>query len=162
LAAFVLLVPSFGALSAENDVTLRLPGAKAPDLFLRLARELNGAVPAGSMVVAPQKVSIWVPVLQHHAYPMMVRRTYLERFRRHLGSRETDDRILMTRFVSGGRVPDLARERFEVGLDLYAIQGVCIRRNRRNSGIRQILHQRGFRRQSKISGFEIWTRLVES
>lgn len=162
LAAYGVLVPSYSGLSSENessgsslaDPALRLgyPKLKVDPIAYRLAAALNQAVPAGSYVVAPHAVNMWIPTFHGHAYPLKVRR-YLK-----LENDSLRERREMIGYVAGGgskRAPAVFRE----GLDRYSVQGVCLRDSERADEARAILIAAGFRRTAReLEDYEIWVR----
>ncbi len=157
LAAFVVYVPSYSALSEKNrGLRLGFPGLKVPEVEYSFAEALNRLAGPGSLVLAPEPVTAWIPTFHGHADPLVVR-LYLrpKGMRNFLGSRNVNRREDMVAFVEGRR--PRASELFQEGLDLYPLRGVCLS-TRRPRVARQALRQAGFRREVAGESYEIWLR----
>jgi len=163
--AFLVYVPEFSAISERNqgagDVGIRIgrPRPKVPDDLYRWAAALNNLVPAGSFVVAPPDIGMWLAVMHHRAYPLQVRKLYLIRQRENLGDDDVKLRALMTQYVGGAAegVPH-AGAHFESGLEKYDIRGVLLRNSGRAVEARRILEKSGFEREMRAIDYEIWIR----
>lgn len=157
LVTFALCVPRYSGLSPLNRVRIHLPESKTPRLEYHWAAKLNQSVPPGSYIVAPYAISTWIPTFPHHAYPLQVR-NYLRLSSGHLSQDEIRERTLMTRYVSGVKLPLTASDVFSKGLTRFNIAGVCIRRSRVSNDARQILQGQGFHRTAQDERYEIWIR----
>ena len=163
LTAFVLFVPSFGALSEQNHgpgTPLRLgaPGLKVPPIAYRWASALNDSVPPGSRVLAPHYVSVWVPTFHEHAFPVSVRGAYLREIKRHVGTPRAVLRQVMTDYVGGTSEHEQAAAIFRRGLSELDVKGVMLRSNDRSREARAILREAGFQRTLSAIDHEIWVR----
>ncbi len=163
-AAFAAFVPRFGGLSERNHGATRIPlRVGAPSLKVPLgayawARSLNASVPAGSAVVAPLSVSVWLPTLHEHAHPLVVRTPYLKPHRSRLGDEQVLHRYLMTSYVAGVERRDDAARLFRSGLRRFDVKGVCLRKTALAEQARNILRSAGFRRSLQGADHEIWVR----
>jgi hypothetical protein len=178
-ASFLLFVPTQGTLGRAS----RTPFGSFGDLKvskgnLQLARVLSNRVPAGSMVVAPESLALWVPTLHHHPFVVASREGYLRQIEAELGVEEVDRRMNMSEQVSPPRRPlaphqprsrlDGFRRRsqhadpvgwFREGLRRYDVRGVCIHWSApRFRTIVEVLRSEGFVKDYAASGYEIWIR----
>jgi hypothetical protein len=163
LTAFVLFVPSFGALSEQNHgpgtrLRLGVPGLKVPPIAYRWAAALNDSVPPGSQVLAPHYVSVWVPTFHEHAFPVSVRGAYLREIKRHVGTPRAVLRQVMTDYVGGTSEHEQAAAIFRRGLSELDVKGVVLRSNDRSREARAILREAGFQRTLNAIDHEIWVR----
>jgi hypothetical protein len=155
-AGFALGVPVRSSLARDNGVRLGWPGLKVPPAEYRLAERLTRSVPPGSRVVAPLRVSVWVPVLPRRAYPLVVQDAYLRRHRPRLGEEDIELRVVASR-VAGGNRPD-ALPLFALALERYAVKGVLLLASPRLEEVRRILVEAGFRSTEQVGEAEIWVR----
>lgn len=175
MVVFVAFVPEFSAISRGNRVRFGDPAQiKVPLKWYFLAAALNRRVPEGSMVVAPQKVALWVPSIHHHPFVTSAREVYLHRIEAKLGTEEVDHRMLMSEVVSlpSKDVELRIREtegferrsrqgdpvgRFREGLRRYDVRGVCINnRAPLYQPIREVLQAEGFALKWERYGYQIW------
>jgi hypothetical protein len=163
-AAFLAVVPAFGALSQRNGgaggVGIRLGrhGPKAPEGPYRWAAALNAAVPAGAIVVAPSDVGVWITTFHDHAHPLQTRKLYLGHHRAHLGENDVKLRRFMTQYAGGGGEEPNAGALFAHGLRAFDVKGVLLRNSGRAVEARAILEQLGFERTLQAVDHEIWVR----
>jgi hypothetical protein len=163
-AAFLAVVPAFGALSERNQgiggVGIRVgrQRAKAPEVPYRWAAALNAAVPTGAIVVAPPDVSVWVTTFHDHAHPLQTRRLYLDHHRAHLGNDNVELRMFMTQYAGGGGEAQNAGALFARGLRTFDVKGVLLRNSGRAVEARAILERLGFERTLHAVDHEIWVR----
>jgi hypothetical protein len=175
IVVFVAFVPEFSALSRGNRVRFGgLAEIKVPIKWYFLAAALASRVPEGSMVVAPQKVALWVPSLHHHPSVTSSREVYLQRIESKFGTEEVDLRMLMSEVVSlpsadvelriretegfeRRRRQDDPVARFREGLRRYHVRGVCINnRAPLYQPIREVLQAERFALKWKKYGYQIW------
>ena len=162
MAAFAALVPRFSVFSEQNggvwEAGMRVtwPALKVPEHRYRWAAALNTHVRAGERVVAPPDVSPWVPTFHHHAYPVMVRSSYLERQARYLD--HADVRTAMSLYVDGKPVGNFTPDRFRRGLEHFDVKAVCLRNSERAPDARAVLEEAGFQRAVQGLTYEIWVR----
>jgi hypothetical protein len=163
-AAFLAVIPAFGALSERNGgaagVGIRVgrQRAKVPEGPYRWAAALNAAVPAGAVVVAPPDVGIWITTFHDHAHPLQTRRLYLGHHRANLGDEDVNLRIFMTQYAGGGGEAQNAGAHFERGLRTFDVKGVLLRNSGRAIEARAILDRLGFERTLQAVNHEIWVR----
>lgn len=161
---FAVAVPRYAAVSERNTgggTGIRLgwpPALKVPEEEYRWAVALHESVPAGSTVVAPPDVSVWLPTFQHPVYPVMVRGSYLEVYVDQLGIAELRRRAVVTRYSEGLASGPRASLIFREGLERWNVRGVCIRNSEYASEARGILRDLGFRRTLQSTDREIWVR----
>ena len=146
--------------------------------YFELSMQLRG-VPAGSMVVAPEKIARWVPVLHRHPFVASIREGYLRQIEIELGAEEVDRRMNMSEQVSAHPPRERsilrtttpgARRRsrhedpvglFREGLSAYDVRGVCIHRTAQHYGpIVQSLRDAGFELKFDFDrlGYQTWIR----
>jgi hypothetical protein len=164
LVAFALWIPRYSTLSQENGgaanvgIRVGMPGLKVPEPAYRWARALNDSVPAGSTVVAPPRISAWVPTFHAHAYPVLARGEYMAKRVGFLGEENAGARHSMTAYVAGIRVNERAPQVFAWGLDAFDVSGVCLRNSETAAEARQLLESAGFTRKLSATSYEIWVR----
>jgi hypothetical protein len=156
---FGLFVPRSWGWSEANEVVLGWPGPKRPAIVARWSALVNERAP-GRRVLAPSAVSDWIPTWHDHAYPLLVR-DYLLPSRARVGQMAYRDRHVMTRYVSGRQTGEQTPAIFARGLDLYAVDLVCLRVSDHISAQRSILEQGGFTRSITGLHYEIWERRAD-
>jgi hypothetical protein len=134
------------------------PAPKVPEVPYRWAAALNAAVPAGSVVVAPSEIGVWVTTFHHHAHPLQARRLYLEPHRSNLGDDDVSLRIFMTEYVGGSSEQENAGALFARGLNAFDVRGVLLRNSGHAAEARAILERLGFKRTLQGVDHEIWVR----
>ena len=177
---FVAFVPEYSTLSRANRTSFgRFGFWNVEDGNFQLSHQLR-AVPAGSMVVAPERVARWVLVLHRHPYVVAVREGYLRQIGIDLGTEELDHRMHMAELLSRPEAPgersifrpvsagEKRRSRhedpvgrFREGLQAYDVRGVCIHRDARHyEPIVQTLRDAGFslKFETHRLGYQIWIR----
>jgi hypothetical protein len=161
LVGFALAIPKFSALSSQNGgaekVGIRVgkPGLKVPEREYRWAALLNEVAPERSIVLAPPRVSAWVPTFHGHAYPLLARHMYMKFRGEHLDIRS---RIALTAYVGGVEHGDDFGEDFRKALDHFDVRAVCLRNAATADQAREALVQAGFTRQVTSPSFQIWVR----
>jgi hypothetical protein len=164
IAAFAIAVPRYSTLSTQNaapadmGIWLGAPTVKIPSLNEEWAALLTDSVPAGSVVVAPPYISVWISTYHDRSYPLQTRRLYLYRHAAYLGTQDAEDRNAMTRYVAGEASGANPAAAFGRGLDHYQIDGVCLRDSPLAPGSRRVLDAAGFRRTHRANQHEIWVR----
>jgi hypothetical protein len=157
-AGFAFGVPAQGSLAPGNGVRLGWPALKVPPVDYALAERLTRSVPPGSRVVAPLRVSAWVPVFPRRAVPLVVQDAYLRRFRPQLGEEDIVLRFVASMVAGGVRPRDDAIPLFAVALDRYAVKGVLLMDSPDADSVRRILVGAGFRRTEELGSTAIWVR----
>jgi hypothetical protein len=156
LTAYALLVPTYSGFSPQNRVLIYLrPMLKVRWPMYRPAIQLNSSVPPGSYVLAPNNVSMWIPTLHHHVYPLRARH-YLNLNRFYLGEEDFENRGAMMRYVAGEGIKGDANL-FRQGLSHYSVTGVCFKISEDAPRTRAILRSNQFSKKSSDKRFEIWT-----
>jgi len=163
VAVFAVFVPGFSALSERNHGPttpewIGVPELKVPKAAYRWAAALNDSVPAGSQVVAPHYISVWVPTFHAHAFPVSVRGAYLREIKRHVGVSRAAARQVMTDYVEGVSDLENAASVFREGLAVLDVKGVVLRNTDRAAEAREILRAAGFERTLNAVDHEIWVR----
>jgi hypothetical protein len=163
LAAFAAFVPAFGGLSPQNaaanglDLRVGRPDLKVDTDAWRWAQALNDAVPAGSTVIAPSDVGVWLPTLRRHVRPLEVRSQYLRDYREELGD-QVRIRHLLGEYVEGVAEDPEGAAVFRTSLDRFGVRAVLLRRSPRTAEARAILREQGFRLHLRAPDHEIWVR----
>ncbi|MFP8882215.1 MAG: DUF6077 domain-containing protein [Myxococcota bacterium] len=176
IGSFVAFVPAYSTIGIRNSVTPGgFPQLSVPLLYFASAQRLAANATPGTMVVAPQKVALFVPSLHGHPYVTYSRAVYLRRIEIESGEAEGDLRMLMSDWVSGpgdieSRIRNSARfsrrdadplgdQKFRDGLEHFSISAVCLNRDApRADDVRATLQQAGFRMRETIEHYEIWSR----
>lgn len=157
LALFAWL-PSHGALSEANGVSLHAPGLKVPEDAWSLAKRFAAHAEPGAFVVAPLPVAVWLPTFHDPVHPLVVRQVYLLPYRGQLGERNLRWRVLMTDYVEGRLADATAPRWFREGLDHFDVQAVLLWVTPETVRSRRILERAGFRRVEHDPEWEIWVR----
>jgi hypothetical protein len=157
-AGFALGVPAQSSLDRANGVRLGWPGLKVPPADYALAERLTRSVAPGSRVVAPPRVSFWVPVFPRRAFPLVVMDVYLQRFRPQLGQDDIAQRFVASLVAGGVRANDDAVPLFRLALERYAVKGVLLVDSPDAPALRRILVEAGFRRVERLGSAAIWVR----
>jgi hypothetical protein len=157
VAAFVLLVPRYSALSATNGVQLGWPRLKVPDASYRWAAAVNRSVPPGTQVAVPPSIDPWIGTFHRHAHPLMVRH-YLWW---HPGLVEPDNlqhRRELQQALATPELVDRAPRQFLEDLDRFQVRAVCLANSRLADTARSILVRAGFHRTIQADDYELWVR----
>ena len=162
---FVVFVPRYHTLSQQNagrrGLPLRIgwPGLKVPSPEYQWAKRLTDTLPAGSIVVAPERISCWFSTFHHAVHPLMVRDFYLQRYRSELGEKGIDLRYFMT-LCTGGSVAENMESIFRRGVNHFHVRGVCLQSQSATAGkLRDVLAAMDFHRQEGAEkDHEIWIR----
>jgi len=143
-----------------NGVWLGSPLApKIPPDELELARAVARHAGPDDFVLAPVGASRWLPLLQHHPHPLVVREMLLDVLDERLGRRELTLRAQLTRMVGGDvRLPRsgalLAGAIESVPLRAVALAGVA----RKWRDVTQALKESPLVRVEANDDYEIWAR----
>jgi hypothetical protein len=157
LAAFALLVPRCGGLSAANQVRLGWPQLKVPDTTYRWALEVNARAPAGSHVAVASDIGTWIVTQPHHVYPLVVR-DYLRAPAPHLSRQALRERLNIQHFLNAPQLIEAAPEQFREGLDRFDVQAVCLVNDPTAGVARSILERSGFDETLIREGYALWVR----
>jgi hypothetical protein len=119
-------LPQIWNLSAANGVQLGVPGPKLPPDELAVARTIADHADAGSFVLAPLSIARWIPLIQQHPRPLMVRELYLDRLHGRLGVGELDRRRALAHYVGGTLRPTDGPALLADAIDDYPLDVVCV------------------------------------
>jgi len=154
LVSFAVWIPQIHGWSPENENNrIGVPSHKIPP-EAHLARLVRNHVPAGTVVVAPPQVNVWLPVLNDRPYPLKVL-DYLQ-----LKGYARRDRVGMIRLAFlDGRTPRGVKEfrrglrRFDVGAVLF-----YVREPDGDHLLRAALRRAGLEPIERTPGWELWVR----
>lgn len=164
VVALVLLVllPRTHTLSSANEVRLAWPGPKVPVHEFAAAERLAAAAEPGEFVLAHPSVARWIPLLQEHPAPLMVREMYLDRLHHRLGPEELDERRALSQLVGGALPPEGRVQLFAEALTRYPLVAVSLSGNAMASPqLRKILLGSELEVSYRDGHSEIWTRASE-
>ncbi|MDJ0819859.1 MAG: DUF6077 domain-containing protein, partial [Desulfobacterales bacterium] len=154
---FLLLVLLLGVVSErslfskENYVRIGVPGLKVTAEY-QIAQAINNAVVDRPNVLVPESVSVWLPTMHHHPYPLVSRFIYQYKL-----SNQRQERVMLTRYIMGLERPDKAPQVLHNGIQRYRISAVCVPVfNRWADEIRQVLGEEGFEKRQLLLSHEIW------
>ncbi len=176
IVSFLTLVPPHSGIGSGNRVQFTgFPSRDVPGIYFPIAKALVNHAPPNSMVVAPQKVGMWVPSFHQHPYVTYSREVYLRQIEIEFGEAEGDLRMLMSERVSARRDiearvrkterfarraadPEINRK-FRDGLDHFSISALCLNiRAQRVGEVRFMLRDAGFELRESVTQYEIWSR----
>jgi len=159
LGALLLAVPQQTSLAPANQVTLGRPGWKLPADPLRIAQETVRLAPAGSLVLVPLDVSLWLPALHQHPTPLVVRKQYFPLLEPVLGEEELIRRARLSRMVTGLVIPAHPDALLADAIDTYPLELVCLVPEVANDPeIRRALERSPLERVDAGVACEIWAR----
>ena len=166
LLVFVLWVPEYGGLSKRNRVILKRPGLKIMERDYHWAQTVHETLPAGTTVLVPEGVGVWLPTFHRHLHPIKVRHYLIHLRARHYllteqGIASNNDfrhRDLMTRVTMGDIETGEALALFRSGLARFSVLGVFLQESPVAERARQILLERGYSLdwQDEEGGGELW------
>jgi hypothetical protein len=167
LAAGLLFLPKHSSLSPKNQVFLAPPGLRARQVDLGAARALARFAGPQSFVLAPVRVSPWIPTMHQHPFPLMVRRPYMKNLEGHLEKRDIKERSELTRLVSGPKDSEVSADASLQGRDLqrllqgiktYGLQAVCLANVCVGSNLSAALGGAGMQQVSKNRRYQVWAK----
>ena len=155
---FILLLGLLGGVvseqsifSKENYVRIGVPGLKVTAEY-QIAQAINDAVLDRPNVLVPESVSVWLPTMHHHPYPLVSRFRYQYKL-----SSQRQERVMLTRYIMGQERPDNAPHVFHKGMQHYRIAAVCVPvSNPWAEEIRQVLKEASFDKHLLLLSHEIW------
>jgi hypothetical protein len=100
LTVVFALAPGNWTLSPQNFTRLAVPGYKV-DSYYKIAQAVVAATPSDGLVLAPSRVSAWVPTFPRHPRLVAVRPNYFKIISEALGESEANRRRMMLDFVEG-------------------------------------------------------------
>ncbi|MCP4902318.1 MAG: hypothetical protein GY906_35575, partial [bacterium] len=158
LIGFAIGIPRYSGLSHHNrSVSLGWPRLKVEQPQFYWAQQLNQCTPPGSIVIAPPDVSVWIPVVRDHRFPLVVR-NYLGSHIEILGEDDVERRIRMSHFLKGRKTKKRRLNKFKRGLEAYEVAGICLKITPGADRIRSTLAESGFEFVQGDSDFEVWVR----
>ena len=150
----VLLLGVFSELhifSRENQVSMMIPGLKVPPEY-QIAQAINDAFEDRPNVLVPESVSVWLPTMHYHPYPVLSRLMHAYQF-----GYQGHERMALKSYIMGLERPDQAPDFLREGLQRYQIQGVSIPlSNPWAEEIRKVLEESGFKKYQTLLSNEIW------
>jgi hypothetical protein len=153
LWAFFHFVPKQSALAAGN-----LEWSLRPKVYAepyRVAEYLTRAAPRDSYVLTPLMVSLELPQIQHHPYPVLTKPPLL----RQDGMLRNQLRAVISK--GGEPVFGPHRARFIAGLDKLKVAGLVVKRGALHTpGLERALLSAGFSHRGSFPEYSIWTRVV--
>lgn len=163
----VLFVYAMPVNKTANNLLELDPGLRTDEPYYSVAASLNESTPGRACVVAPEEVSVWIPALHLHDYPLVARRLYLTMLFPVISVEDFEHRLFMVDYISYGHndcvteflANAAAQNRFSRGLERYQITGICL--NARApwvENIRSALNSKGFSEVRRIKCYEIWVR----
>lgn len=160
--AGLLFLPGHTSLSPKNQVFFASPGLRARKVDLDTASALARLAGPQTQVLAPVRISPWIPTMHQHPYPLMVRRPYMKNLEGYLSPRDIQERVALTRIVSGDedlgpaglRGRDLGR--LIRGIETYDLKGLCLSSSVLGDELRAALGELGWESgyQNKLYG--VW------
>jgi hypothetical protein len=161
----LLLAAFFGSTSTlrqENQVRVSGPGLKVPPADFTLARKISQLTPGRAVVLAPDAIATWIPVVRNHDYPYLGRLFWANRLGPRIGWRESQKRWKLMQFVGGekryGMAPNALRQILrdrEIDVVVFH-RGVPWTRQ-----IRQISRAAGGSQLWKNDRYEVWSGFPE-
>jgi hypothetical protein len=114
---------------------------------------------AGESVLAPVRVSRWLPLLHHHPAPLMVREMHLDRLHDRLGAEELERRLVLTHLVGGERFGGGGVELLAEAIDDYPLEVVCLGGpGLSRPELRRVLIDSALEVRERGPDYEIWAR----
>jgi len=159
-ALFVLVAaPRFHTLSAENGTRLATPGPRLPPDELAAARTINRLADPDHFVLAPLAVARWIPLVEGHPKPLMVRELYLDRLAPLLGREELDRRRALAHLVGGAIRPRAGEALLADAIERYPLEVVAVAGPALGwPGIRRALRESPLEVAERTADLEIWVR----
>ena len=162
LALLALLLAAFfgstSTLRQENQVRVSGPGLKVPPADFTLARKISQLTPGRAVVLAPDTIATWIPVVRNHDYPYLGRLFWANRLGPRMGWRESQKRWKLMQYVGGetryGMAPSALRQILrdrEIDVIVFH-QGVPWTRE-----IRHISRAAGGSQLWKNDRYEVWS-----
>jgi hypothetical protein len=120
------VLPQIANLSSANGVRLGTPDSKLPPDEFAIAQAVARHADADAFVLAPLSVARWIPLIQRHPRPLMVREMYLDRLHARLGDAELDRRRVLAHLVGGTVRPAEGPAVLAEAIDAYPLEVVCL------------------------------------
>ncbi len=152
-------LPRVWNLSTENEARLGAPGPKLPEEEFAAARIIADHADSGAFVLAPLQIARWIPLIQRHPRPLMVREIYLDRLHARLGAAELERRRALVHYVGGTARPADGPALLADAIDRYPLDVVCV--SGRALGwpdLRRVLLDSPLEIAERDADHEIWIR----
>jgi hypothetical protein len=134
------------------------PGPKVDPVAYEQAARLVNAVPAGSRVVAPEAVGLWLGTFHDAPFPVSDRALYMTARKRLLGADEVKRRKQVSNFAADPLPSPRRLAAFRDGLRAYAVRAVLVRQVPENHPVRVLLRDEGFELAPKDGVLDLWVR----
>ncbi len=119
---------------------------------------LAQAASSGEVVVAPERVALWLGTIHGAPRPLSDRFLYMKVRRRLLGDDEVARRNRLTRRAARPIIaPDQIRN-FIDGLRAYGVRALLVRPVAGDEPLRRSLNQAGYRLREKSMVLDLWVR----
>ena len=157
--ALLVFGPEVHTLSRANHVRIARPGWKIPPLPFDAARQLSRYARQGERVLAPRSVSRWIPLIQRHPYPLVIREIHLDLLHERLGAEEIRRRALLTRLVGGEVRRSDAGALLAEAIEGYPLSAVCLGGPAMGwPELRRVLLDSALEVRHRSSDYEVWAR----
>jgi len=172
--SFVLLLPNSTPLSAPGpDGSLRSrpwslrgrfphhvrfgwPGPKVDPVAYEYAQLLARTAPAGTRVVAPEDVVLWLGTIHDAPAPVADRALYMTVRTRQLGADEVKRRKRLNKYSAAPSLDPERLEAFREGLHEYEVGAILIRPVPGDGPLRALLRVEGFDLTQKGGLLDLW------
>jgi hypothetical protein len=162
MAVLLWLGPAPHTLSTANGVRLARPGWKLPPVELAAAERIADHAARGELVLAPARISRWLPLIHRHPSPLMVREMHLDLLHERLGAAELNRRATLTHMAGGTIRPEAGGRLLGEAIDGYPLQVVCLAgRALAWPELRGALKQSALEVRYRDADYEIWARRGE-
>jgi hypothetical protein len=158
LAAAFALGPGSWTLSFENRTVLANPGYKVSPEY-KVAEKAVALTPPGGLILAPWRVSSWIPLFRNHPRVVGVRRQYLSMVSEAFGERDARHRHKMVSFVERGVRSKKSLVKFMRQVQRRPLTTIVT--SPRFLGQRLLsreLRSHGFTRSDLVGGYRFWVR----
>lgn len=150
---FILLTVPFNVLRQTNNVAIDLPRLKANPEHYAVALEAIRMAPAGTAILAPQAITIWIAAQPSHPFIPINRHIDLPYLKKYLSDIDFVMRGQLSDLIQGGlQSPAL----LSAAIEKYSI-GLIIISPLFDARYSSVLKEGGFIR-AETSGFSIWRK----
>lgn len=157
LVLMITVISERSIFSKANRTSIEFPGLKVTPEY-QIARAIDDLFDDRPNILAPESVSLWLPTLHQHPYPLLARFIYAY----HLDYQVQEHMALM-KYIMGeqrrlccgleGEVANFLSE----SLQHYQIAGVCIpQSNPWLEEIRDVLRESSYEKRQELLSHEIW------
>jgi hypothetical protein len=153
------VAPQVQNLSTDNGVRLGTPHWKLPEDEFDRAREIAASADEDDFVLAPLAIARWIPLIQRHPRPVMVREMYIDRLHATLGPDELDRRRVLAHLVGGHARPPEGPALLADAIERYPLRVVCLSgRALAWPELRRVLLDSALEVGERDADHEIWIR----